>query len=110
VGRNARLKQFRKLIPETDRKPKDISKMIECLFCHAWGYPRVHKYPQNEQEKKAILCPSCKKDLTPVIEARQKEEEEKIRLKQEIDGVEIDDNAPRDAPLQVVQEIGNENT
>jgi len=86
MGRKIRLKRIRKLLPENAKRPKTIDAMIECPFCHAWGYPRIHRFPKTEKEKKAILCPSCHKDLTPIIEERRRTVEMKEAVKEYTDG------------------------
>jgi hypothetical protein len=54
------------------KKRLSVKDMIVCPYCRAYSYPRVFSDPQNDEEKKAIFCGSCKTDLTPYLEAMDK--------------------------------------
>ena len=59
---------------------KGIDHMIVCPVCKAYSYPMQFSEPQNEIEKEAVICGSCKTDLKPYItamEAWEKEQAEK---------------------------------
>lgn len=48
--------------------------IAECPVCRARSYPRVFQDPQNEAEKEAIFCGSCKTNLRPFIDYAKMQE------------------------------------
>jgi hypothetical protein len=62
-----------------DKKPiTTIKDMVRCPMCRALSYPRVYRNPNNEEEKRALVCGSCHINMTPYFEAM----EEFLKVKQ----------------------------
>ena len=108
MGRQSRMKAMRKTLKQmgvVDTRPTHIEQMIECPHCGAYSYPRGINDPKNQEEKDAIICGSCKKNLTPYIEEQKRKHAEREELKK---GIKIVD--AKDAPLELVtddkEEIG----
>lgn len=58
------LSKFERKQAKHNKKTED---MVQCPFCKALSYPRIYVEPTTDQEKNAIICGSCHKDMKPYM-------------------------------------------
>lgn len=67
----ADLEKFEKSLTKQEKKDMKrttVQDMIQCPYCKCMSYPRIYENPLTEDEKNAIICGSCLRDLKPYMD------------------------------------------